>query len=358
MHGAANRESWGWDQRWDEVLAREPVAEDERVGRVSSQERDRWIVQLEEGPLPARLTAEVNASELPVTGDWVRVRRGPSPSDPVSIVAILPRRSAVSRGSAGSPHDEQVLASNVDVIWIVQGMDAPLSLRRIERYLAVVWESGAAPEIVLTKGDLATDLSTMMDQVQSIAFGVPVHVVSVDDIPAILRLRARLRPGQTVALLGPSGAGKSTLINVLADSHLAATGEVREHDRKGRHTTTRRELFAIPGGSLLMDSPGIRELRLWAVDEGIELAFPEIEDLAHSCRYRDCQHETEPGCAVLRAVETGEISGERFASFRKLRAEAAYFERKTNPRAQAEAVSRHKTALKTLKAHPKYKQGD
>lgn len=357
MNGGAELVHWGWDDRWSEVLTHEPLAADEQVGRVSSQERDRCIVQLQEGPLTARLIAGGHTHRSPVTGDWIRVRPGPSPSDPLSIVGILQRRSAVSRGSAGSIQDEQVLASNVDVIWIVQALDTSPNLRRIERYLAVVWESGAVPEIVLTKSDLANDLSDMLAEVQSIALGVPLHVVSVDDVTSVLRLRDGLRPGQTVALLGPSGAGKSTLINMMADSPLAATAEVRTQDRKGRHTTTRRELFAMPGGALLMDSPGIRELRLWAIDEGIDLAFPEIDALADSCRFRDCQHEAEPGCAVLNAVATGEIAAERLESFRKLRAEAAYFERKSNPRANAEAVAKHKTALKTLKAHPKYKRG-
>lgn len=354
----AGLSEWGWDEAWENSFGSPPGAAQEQIGRVSSQDRDRWTVQLEDGPVVARI-ASANLPHLtPVTGDWVRVRRGPSPSDPVSILGVLPRRSALSRGSAGTGQGEQVLASNMDVIWIVHGLDTPPNLRRLERYLTVVWDSGAIPEIVLTKGDLAADPATAMEQIQSVALGVTVHLVSAEQPSTLSGLRQHLRPGQTVALVGPSGAGKSTLINALAGTHLAATGEVREDDRRGRHTTTRRELFAIAGGGLLMDTPGLRELRLWAVEDGLQMAFPEIEAYSQSCRFRDCEHETEPGCAVLAALEAGALSAERLESFRKLRAEVAYVERRSDPRAHAEAVARHKTDLKTLKYHPKYQRGE
>lgn len=346
---------WGWDDTWAAARAAARRDPEERCGRVSGQERDRWIVQLDDGPAVARLTGSLGRP-YPVTGDWVTVRAGPSPSDPVSIVSVLPRRSAVSRGSAGDGSTEQVLASNVDVIWIVHGLDTPPNDRRLERYLAAAWESGATPEIVLTKADLTPDPAIAVAAVESVAIGVTIHAVSVELPDSVQRLRAQLRPGRTVALLGPSGAGKSTLINALADLPLAATGEVRQYDRKGRHTTTRRELFQLPGGALLMDTPGLRELRLWALDEGLGQAFPEIEALAAGCRFRDCRHESEPGCAVLAAVEEGGVEPERLASYRKLRAEAAHMERKSDPEARAAAVARHKTALKTLKYHPKYRR--
>jgi ribosome biogenesis GTPase / thiamine phosphate phosphatase len=274
----------------------------------------------------------------------------------VSILAVLPRRSAISRGTAGTGTSEQVLAANVDVVWIVQSVEGTPNLRRTERYLAVAWEGGAIPEIVLTKADLATDLAHAVGEVESVAMGAAVHVVSVYTPESVRALRARLQPGRTVVLLGPSGVGKSTLINALAEDGVSSTGAVRERDGKGRHTTTRRELFRVPGGVLLIDTPGLRELRVWDLADGLAHAFADIGELSAACRFRDCGHDAEPGCAVLAAVTSGTLSEDRLESYRKLRAEAAYVERKSNPRAQASAVAKHKTALRTLKYHPKYRR--
>lgn len=348
---------WGWDDDWAAALESVRRDEQEQLARITGQERDRWTVQLADRPAAARITGSFS-DPLPVTGDWVTVRAGPSPSDPVSIVSVLRRRSAMSRGRAGDGAAEQVLAANVDVIWIVHGMDTPPNVRRIERYLAAAWESGAVPEIVLTKADLSAATDQMMAELESVAVGVTIHVTSIESTASLQQLRRHLRPGRTVALLGPSGAGKSTLINALAETALAATGEVRAYDRKGRHTTTRRELFQLPGGVLLMDTPGLREFRVWALDEGLGQAFPEIDELAAACHYRDCQHQSEPGCAVRTAAADGRIEADRLASYRKLRAESAYLERKTDHQARAAAVARHKTALKTLKYHQKYRRDE
>lgn len=375
-------EDWGWDDRWAAALERVDSSGTLRPARVVSQERDRWLVHADAGTIGARIAGRI-AGAQPVTGDWVAIEPGPQPADPVSLRAVLPRRSAIARGAAGGG-SEQVLAANVDVVWIVHGLDSPVNARRLERYLAVAWESGAVPEVVLTKADLASprcgaaiaadsaseaddavaaDRASHADEaiaaVESIAIGVRVHRVSVMDARSIDALRAGLRPGQTVVLLGPSGAGKSTLINALADAALAITGEVRARDRKGRHTTTRRDLFRIPGGALLLDTPGLREIRIPDIDEGLEHTFPEIEELAKGCRFRDCRHEAEPGCAVLAAVEAGALDPARLASYRKLRAEAAAAQRRTDPLARAAAVADFKTAMKTLKRdHPKYRRGD
>lgn len=348
---------WGWDGNWEAALQSVGGGDQDAAARVTGQDRDRWTVQLEGGTAVARITGSFPGVP-PVAGDWVMVRPGPMPADPPSIVAVLPRRSAMSRGRAGDGGAEQVLAANVDVVWIVHGLDTPFNPRRLERYLAAAWESGAVPEIVLTKADVVPDVSDVLAEIDGIAIGVTVHVVSVEQLASVQQLRARLRPGHTVALLGPSGAGKSTLINALADAPLSATGDVRAFDHAGRHTTTRRELFHLPGGALLMDTPGLRELRVWALDEGLGHTFPEIDELAAECRFRDCLHTSEPGCAVLAAAADGTIDAARLASYHKLRAEAAYLERRSDPEAQAAAVARHKTALKTLKYHPKYRQDD
>jgi ribosome biogenesis GTPase len=244
----------------------------------------------------------------------------------------------------------------VDRLWIVQSVETPPNLRSLERYLAVAWESGASPEIVLAKSDLAQDLDVVMGSVRKVAFGTPLWVVSVEDQVAMDALRSSLAAGQTVALLGPSGAGKSTLINRLADSEVAKTGEVRSGDRKGRHTTTSRQLFLVHGGALLLDTPGVRELKVLDLDVGLGHAFPEIEELSAECRFRNCSHSSEPGCAVLAAVEEGRLDQDRLDSYRKLQAEAAYERRRVDPEAQAEYVAEWKTAIRTLKHHPKYQR--
>jgi ribosome biogenesis GTPase / thiamine phosphate phosphatase len=345
--------AWGWDERWATALGVHHLGVHSTPARVTGQERDRWSVETVTGPTHARIVRSTFQGPYPVTGDWVLVEPGTSHSDPPSITGVLPRRSAMSRGAAGTGSAEQVLAANIDVVWIVHGLDLPPNPRRLERYLIAAWESGASPEVVLTKADLAQSLAVDVAAVEAVSIGVPVRVASHDDPIRLAALRECLRPGRTYALLGPSGAGKSTLINVLAHRSMAATSEVRESDRKGRHTTTRRELFRIDGGALLMDTPGLREFRVWFAEEGLAQTFPEIDGLAVSCRFRDCRHEAEPGCAVLAAVASGTLSPERLDSYRKLRAEAAYLERRDNPAAQAAAVAKHKTALKTLKYHHK-----
>ncbi len=219
----------------------------------------------------------------------------------------------------------------------------------------MAWESGAQPEIVLSKADIAVDLDKARGVAAEVAFGVPIWIVNAMDLIGCEELADSLVAGTTVALLGPSGVGKSSLVNRLAGSEILEVGEVRSGDKKGRHTTTRRELVRLEGGALLLDTPGMRELQLWEVETGLAGAFPEIEGLADGCRFRDCAHQSEPGCAVLAAVASGSVSGARLDSYMKLQAEAEYQRRKSDPRARSEALAELRSIMKSVRRHPKHR---
>jgi ribosome biogenesis GTPase len=294
-------------------------------------------------------------SDYPAVGDWVRVSNG---QEPAVITAVLPRRSAfvrnaadASRRSAGNLIDEQVLAANVDVAFLVAGLDNDFNLRRLERYLAVAWSSGVRPVIVLNKADVAIDLEDRLIDVGSIAPAVPIVVLSALTGDHVADLAPYLVGGQTAVVLGSSGVGKSTLVNALLGEQRQATAAVRADDSRGRHTTTHRELFELPGGAMLIDTPGIRALEVAGADDGIETAFDDITDLASTCRFSDCRHDGEPGCAVRAAVTEGRLSQDRLASHRKLERELAHAERKGDARAQAEERKKWKSIHKAVSRH-------
>lgn len=284
----------------------------------------------------------------PAVGDWIAIEESEPP-----LMQLLPRRSSFARASASAETREQVVAANVDTVFIVNGLDTRLSLRRLERYLALGWQSGAVPVIVLTKADLIdpAELPGLVEEVESVALGVAVLVISADDDATLEPLSAYLPPGQTVALLGSSGAGKSTLVNRLAGSVMAAIGDVRS-DGKGRHTTTHRELLMLPEGGLLIDTPGMRGIGMWDAEEGMAQAFADVDELAQQCRFSDCAHETEPGCAVRAAVADGTLDEARFEGWMKLRREMDAIAVRKDARAKAEKLRQWKLITKNYRKHP------
>ena len=271
-------------------------------------------------------------AELPAVGDWVAVRKRPE-EDRGVIMGVLPRRSAFTRRAAGEVTGEQVVAANVDIVFVAMGLDRDYNVRRLERYLVMARESGASPVILLTKPDLCPDLSAHLREVTSLAGDVVVHVVNAKRGEGLEQLRGDLGPGKTAALLGSSGVGKSTIINRLVGADVRRTGEVRASDSRGRHTTMHRELVVLPGGGLIIDTPGMRELQLWDASDSVRETFDEIEALAPGCYFSDCRHRDEPRCAVKAAVAEGQVSADRLESYIKVQEELAGLARQQEERA-------------------------
>lgn len=312
--------------------------------RVAIEHRREYAVLSESGTMPARCSGRLVHQALsrrhyPAVGDWVAAE--PRGGETATIHAVLPRRSILSRAAAGGGADEQVMAANVETLFIVTGLDQNHNLRRIERYLVLGRESGAEVVVLLNKTDLCDDAAERRRAVEGIAGGAAVISLSALTGDGLAAIEPFLCEGRTVALLGSSGVGKSTLVNRRCGGG-QATGSVREDDSKGRHTTTARHLIPLPGGGLLLDTPGMRELGLWDGAEGLDATFGDVTGLIARCRFRDCGHETEPGCAIRAALESGELEPDRFASWRKLQREQAFADRRHNPAVRRQQKAKRK----------------
>ena len=293
--------------------------------------------------LPGKMRRDGAGVLRPAVGDWVATEVEANESKAV-IHAVLPRKSSFSRKVAGTTTQEQVIAANIDVVFVVNGLDGGrnFNIRGIERYLTLVWASGASPVIVLNKADLCPDAETHVEDVRRTVGEVPILVISATEGLGIDNLKTYVGKGNTAALLGPSGVGKSSIINALLGTEQLKVGEVRRSDFRGRHTTAHRELLLLPDGGMVIDTPGMRELQLWADDDALADTFPDIQQLAVACRFSDCQHQNEPGCAVQTAIQSGDLDITRFYSYQKLQRELNYLAARTDDRTRLEEKAKWK----------------
>ena len=318
-------------------------------GRVVAGHTRYLRVATEEGEALAELAGSLRhqargPEDLPAVGDWVALRTGEGSA---TVQAVLPRGAAFVRRAAGGRTVAQVLAANVDTVFLVMGLDGDFNPRRIERALVLAWDSGASPAVLLNKADLCPDVDAKRAEVERVAPGVPVCVVAAKPGAGLDALAPWLGPGQTVVLLGSSGVGKSTLVNRLLGREKQRTREVIDGaDQRGRHTTTHRELVALPGGALLIDTPGLRELQLWSDGAGLEAAFDDVGGFAGGCRFTDCGHGSEPGCAVRAAVAAGRLDADRLESYLKLSAELRALEVREDPLKRRAERGRYRAAMK------------
>ena len=347
---------------WNSYFAQHLGADDCIPVRVLSEQRGRYWAVSASGELPVELSGRLRFDaagphELPAVGDWLAVRLS-SDGRMGLAVRVLPRKSVIARGTVGRPTQEQILAANVDTAFLVTTVDRDFNPRRMERYLSMIWNGGARPVILINKVDLCPEHAGLMAQA-SLAFpGVDIHALSALHGRGLDTLREYLKPARTSVMLGSSGVGKSTLLNRLIGQDLQKLGEIRTADQRGRHTTSSRQMFLLPNGGLLIDTPGLRELRLWDAAPGLSRTFADIEALSARCRFRDCRHTDEPGCAVLEAVREDRLDRSHYDNYLKLLKEQDYQNRREDPAMKANAKRRWKSAHKDLRFIQKLKRGE
>lgn len=346
----------GWNDAFAVAFA--ALGESHEAGRVILEHQHIYRIATASDEIAATVAgrfrhAATERLQYPAVGDWVSVAR--RPNGRALIHAVLPRRSRFVRKVAGQETEAQVIAANIDVVFVVAGLDQDFNLRRIERYLVTSWEGGATPVVLLNKADLSDAAESRAAEVATLAPHVPVHAVSCRTGLGMSAVVNHIGPGRTAALLGSSGVGKSSIINFLMGFDRQRTHEVRLQDSRGRHTTTNRELVVLPSGGLLIDTPGIRELQLWSIGDGagdaIDDVFDDIRQAGAQCHYRDCRHDTEPRCGVKAAVEAGRISPDRLGNYRRLRGELRHLAVKQDERLQLEDKRRERTIHRALRSH-------
>lgn len=349
--------SFGWDDFFEEQI-KFIESEDLFPGRVVGEEKNLYRVQVDQdlillGSVPGRFMHQARSrADFPAVGDWVLCR----PTGDVERVLIehcLERRSVIQRKQVGSSLDMQIIASNIDWVFIATSINEDLNIKRLDRYLTLAWNSGASPVVLLTKSDLCEDVEIVVSDLEDRFPGVPIHAVSIQDPSTLASLGGYLSKGRTSVVVGSSGVGKSSLVNALLGHAALKTQEIREDDAKGRHTTTARYVLKTPSGGLIIDTPGMRELQMTDEDEGLNEHFEDIESLVLNCRFTDCRHETEPGCAIRKAIHEGELHEERWQSYLKLLSEIRFQQRKQSKALQSAEKERWKKIHREVKDRSK-----